>query len=661
MARLRKGRSNYDIVLKHGTASPIGLMLRNATGSGHPVDILVQYLPETSDVDAFKEWYWQNGESGSGWSRETPLSYQGGGSDYGEFVWLRKDGAAMPAGKLTELSLPPQVAALTTGRVFDAFEWGSAQDLYILTGSRYLIGMTAGVGTPFVAKDFGSGVATGNAALFDGVGGGRAYVSCGSTAPIQEFNGSTWSAGASGTERSRLATVNWVLGNALATGGSAGEGGNEGYRLIGTDSSGSGFYHVAGDPKVSANWSSLQKVGDANFSIQNIVSDGHVVWFGKPNGVHGVNGLGYSPNISKWFELASNPNNCGSIVYWEGAIWSTHQQGLVMIPVSGERQDIAQFVQFGYDKSNSSPIWGRPRWLAPTPEGLYVAYYNAALDTSYIGTIRMVGSVAKWSMAECVVPGEVTWMRQTSPAGIPRLMIGTLDSGGLMHLWMQELPESGDPEIDYLHGGSMSPAPEWSLTLSRFNGGSADEKTFRRHTMETAHLGDGNTIDFQMSGDDPETFLTQGTATSSPHWTSTPKSGYVRATSAQIRLLCHNAGAAPIIVRSIGERYSPHPELTTVKTYPFVFGENVSLKKGTDTRDPAIVMARLEQCQRDDPMTILDEFGRQIEGIVEPKITAIEREEAATNGYTVYGSLTISTSRRVARFDSAIYDIDSFA
>ena len=660
MPRLRAGRSNYDLIV-----DGVGLMLGNRPTSKskdrRPISLQVRYSPETVSSDQLN-WDWTNGAAGAGYGEQTERSYAAGGSSYGEFVWLRKDGKAMGAGKLTEIAVDASVSG-SGARILDAFEWGANQDLYLTSGTRYVIKLASGTGSTTTIIDLGAGVGTASTAIFSGSGTPRAYVSCGTTSRLFQFSGGAFTAVTDDVKRSRLATVYWVLGEALATGGAAGAGGSGGYRLIGTDTSGTGFYHVAGDPGVSADWSSLTTVGDANFPIQNVVVDenGETAFFGKPSGLHAVNSLGYAPNLSKWFELAYNPSNCGASVAWGGAVWTIHEQGLVRIPITGERQSIAEFYQFGYGASSDAPIFGRPRWLCPSPEGLYVAYFDGT--HSYIGHLRVLGGVPHWSMAECVIRNqEVTWMRQTSPASGPQLMIGTIDTSNRVHLYSQSLPVSGDPEVDLDNGLSFEPAPEWNLTLSQFGAPGTVPMVIRRISTEIQGLGDGNTVEIQVATDDG-TATTQGTATTSPRWTGAPITGNVKAVNAQVKLLAHNQNSgAPIQISSVSLRYSPRPEQTRFVTYPCMFGENVTLRNGSqDKRDPGTVLSSLEYKQRGGVISFTDPLGRQFDGLVEGGFNELYVEEAVSKGFTVYCDVTISTTRDVARFDIDAFDIALFS
>lgn len=678
VARLRKGSDAYDLVLvdPRDETRQVGLMI-DKTRSSANAPLLARWganhVPtaqgQSSPAGTWQDWLWQNGGAGAGYSIETPRSYQEGGCDYGEFVWLRRPGVAQPAGKLTEVDLPSTTldAYVDTTSFRASFEWGVLnQDLYLTTGSPWMLKIANGVDTPSLATFFGAGAVTTDTAIFDGGGTARAYVTCPGQV-LRGWDGSTWSAGNSGTERNFLATVSWEIGNAMATGGLAGSGGSYAPRLIGTDSDGNGFFHVAGDPLVSANWSAETNVGSLAFPLFNVVSDGHVVWFAKSNGLHGVNGLGYAPNLTKWWEVAYSPFQGSLVEYLDGRVWADHQQGLVVIPVDGTRQDIATFVQYGQWQSNLSPIFGKPTAMTPSADGMYVAYTSGdtASDSAYIGTVRLESGIPRWSMAECVIPGQrVTFMKQTAPGGVPRLWIGTVENGtglqvdsGRLHLYWQSLPETGDPEMDYRQGKSFQAAPNWKLFLSRFNGGNPVDKMFRRYEVEADQLGGANQIGVSIAPAGGA-FVVQGTATESPRWTGTPSAGYVRTPSAQIKLDVQNDPSTPVIIRSVAAHYTPRPEQSKVITMPVEFGEGVQLKHGlgTDQQDPGTTLSLIEQFQRVDPLGMTDPLGRGLEIIVEPGFDEQITESSDGEGWDVRGTLRYSITRAVARWDRSSWD-----
>lgn len=661
MPRLQHGPGDYDLVLKPGQVTQVGLVL-DRTGKGL-VQIQTRYIPLLEGQDPgglhIHSWEWANGPAGAGYSRETPQSKAGGGSAVGEFVWLRRDGVSQTAGELVEIPLDATLAALTAGSFIDAFTWTDGS-LFLTTNTRYMAAINGGIASSCTtAADFGAGNTTIGAKIFKGTGSKRAYVGCGNQ-PIQEFTGAAWVAGDADTKCRFMDSVYWNVGPQLATGGMTGTGGTGAPHLVMAASTGTGdgFYHTTGDPKSFSAWSALTVVGSDGEAVNSLAASARTVWYGKATGVFGVEALGYSPNFTKWYEYAYSPANGNVMAYWGGAIWSAHQQGLMMVPIDGSRQDIALSVQFGRSQSNTTSIYGRPVALAPSPEGLMVAYYDPISGTSYVGCLKFTNGAIRWSMAECVIPNrQVTFLRYASPSTGPRLYIGTVDPNGALHLYYQYQPSSGDPEQDYLVGGPMKFAQESSLTLSRFGAGGGVPMTFRGFRTEADNLGGGNVIDFKVASDGGAA-VTQGTATASPSWSSDPISGSIRATSGQVTLDIRNSRDVPVIVRNVSTYYSSHPDLTKVKTYPILLGENLINKHGTHIRaNPKNDLSLLEHAQNEGPIEIIDELGRTIEGVIEPGFNEVVTDEGNDQGFSVRCQVTISTSLDPARWDESDFDV----
>lgn len=657
----REGTGPDRIVLKSDTDAPLFLEIDPGTERS-PKRIVTRFLPfDPRDGSPFsvEEWIWENGPAGTGYSRETAQSQQGGGSEHGRFAWFRRKGVVQPAGQLTELTLPAGTALLTSGRFTSAAEFGS--HLVITTGDRSIVAIPNGnPSSTLVERDFGSGSVTTGIAVFALSGTAMLYVAD-AAAGIKEWDGSGWTTGwttgASGTERRYLATPSWSIGAGLASGGLAGTAGTYANRLVGVNASTTGFYHVAADPKVSANWSSLTTIGMGE-GIQNVTQSNHNVFFGMRSGIRTVNELGYDPNLVKWMERSQSPTQNLRLEYWNGLIWSATDQGLMVFEPDGSRIDIATLAQFGENASNSSPVFGRPRALCPTRAGLYAGYYDGT--DSYVGLLMFdqETSAYRWSMAEAVIEDEeITFIYESSLSGFPYLFIGTTESDGHLHLYYQPLPVSGDPERDYLIGlSTFRAAPEWSVTLSRTNGGRPVKKIYRRWQMEydRVHpdLHPGNYVEVYVSPDNGG-YALEGTATENARWSAAPSAAFVQQTSVQVKLVVHNATTVPVAIRAFGHRYSSRPELTKVVTYPI----RVTDRDGEE--DPRSRLIRAEQCQYTGTLTFVDHLGRTGVGIVEATIGEDLIEETAGR-YSATFPLTISTTADVALFDQALADVDSF-
>ena len=660
--RLRSTPEAYDLIV-----DGIGLML-DRTDKRNPVSVQTQHIPfSVNDVAGIqvREWQWSNGNAGAGWARETQASAQQGGCAYGENVWLRRLGVAQPAGAVTERGLPGTSAAITTGYPSYGQVFGPVNDLYITTRARTVIIVRGAAATGVVDEhDFGATGITVGVVVFNGTGVGCLYVAD-QALPIHEWNGTLWSNGNATTERVFLDTVEWNIGNAAATGGLAGLGGSNVRALVGTDPGGSGVYQVTDNPKDSADWSSITPVGmgGTQFSIAATAASAHNTFYGTGMGVWGVDGLGRSWNFTKWVEDIASLHNCQAMALWAGQVWFATEHGLFAFTPNGERVDLGSNLNFGA-KQGETPIYGRPRALAVSEDGLYVGYYNEETDISYVGILLLDPSGDyRWSMAEAVLPSQqVTFVKQVSDVdGNPNLWIGTIDASGFHHLWVQILPKSGDPETDAIHGGVFRAAENWTLFLSRFNADTPNQKIVRRMLAEYKYIGSSypdNTLALSTSVNDGA-FVTQGTATSESPWSGIPVTGSVRGTSVQVKLSVHNATTAPVVVRSIGVDYSVTPKRTKVETFPVIFGDGVELRnQNRDVRDPAVTLAQIESRISNGPYTITKHLGRTVEGFVED-FREVAAEESEGQGWTVHGMLTLSTSRTIAAYDlGATYDSD---
>lgn len=665
MPRLAATRSQLGDVLIYDRGAPAspGTGFTEATApirlhfdaSRKDFAISQRYLPTVPGASGgvtLQEWFWANGTGGAGTTIETPTSAAAGASDFGAFVNLRRVGVAQPAGRLTEIALPAGTAAASgrfrVGRVFNG-------DLWISTLSRYLLRVAEATGVNGTFEsDFGAAAATTGLAVWRYAGASDAHLYCGAgNAPLQEFDGAAWTAGEVETKRLFLETPYWTIGAGMASGGSAGEAGGSSSRLVGLHTQGLGFYHVDGDPKVAANWSSLIPVGTGGsfFPIQSLAADNRTVWFSSGVGVFGVDGLGYSPNFTKWVEQNADNTFTGYwCVYWANLLWFNTASGLAVFSPDGRRVDLARTFRFG-GTTGVSEIYGFHQVMAPSEDGLYVGIFNPVTRDSYVGLLLLDANGAfRWSMAEAVLPGQnVTYLQQvTGTDGVPRLFIGTQDdTTGLMRLWVQDLPRSGDPEADYQSGGAFRPAAAWSIQLSRFNGAQPVRKTARRLMLEADQVGGAhpaNTIAVSVSNDGGA-FTAQGRATVSPRWSSQPIVGTAQATSMQVRLDVANGETAPVVIRSAAVLYSEHPEVSSAITLPVTIGE------GSPVEDPRAMLQRLEVAQRAGPLYVDDFYGRRLEATV--SIDQLEIvPEAVGNGWTIRAIVTLLVTRRVSRVDA---------
>jgi hypothetical protein len=614
----------------------------------------------------------KNNGLGAGFSIRTPEATGQGvdgqilsnGYSYGEFVTSVVDGILMPAGKLTEVDLPPQVAALS-GRIFDAAEYGDDLDLYFTTGTRYLVKIPSGDGVPVLGQDLGSGFASANITPFDGT----LWVS-GSGGPIWGFTEAGGWGQAATVTRSRLATVYWTPSNQLM-GGSGGGTGAE--RLIGTDASGIGFFHCsAGDsPFLAVDWVSVGgdpiPVGDPHYPIQNIVASPDVVWFAKPNGLHGVNEVGRTLNLTRWFERTYDGSNGGCVQYFTGANQSlafiAHREGLVAVTLNGEQQDTANFVNFGASGPNQTPIAGRPRWFTPTADGLFVAYFDGT-DSYIMRLVLKTDGSYRWSGPECVIRGEeVTFLRVTSPGGLPRLWIGTIDNTGELtaplHLYWQSLPVYGNPYIDWTIGTAHRFADEWAVYVPRDDFGSSAEKVLRRYDIVAKNLAaGGGSVAVYASADDGA-YVLQGAASASPR-SSFLATTYTEGVNFNWRLSVTGSETQPVILEAFQARASVIPEHAPIWNFPCDITPGIATRDGgEDTEDPFTKWVRVRGLQRQGPVQMRSPLSRQSVTVKVEQPGPIQLTwDDAREQYGMQMLVTVSVLRMPPLYDAG-YPFDS--
>lgn len=578
-------------------------------------------------------WLWQNAGGGAGASYQSPDADATGMVEIGTDVWLRDAGAATGAGERVEVPLPPGLAG-AVGRICAVVpRWRGA--VWLATTTRHLLRvvdpLAPGLVTTSAPLLVESLAVWGAGLVAAGREGNLHYMTSeipgsGDTAPA--FNGRF------------LATPYWVIGNQLATGGSAGQGGTGAPRLIATSPDGTGYYHLAAaDPRVSANWSSLVRVvpaGHEEYPIVGTAQSTRVVWFPTAEGVRGATQTGYSPNFNPWMKARYDIRNGVGSVYWRNAIWYPHRDGLVMVRTDGTLQDAPIWVQFGAGRANQTSVWGRPRALCPAGDYLYVAYFDGT--DSYLMALTLDGQgQPRWYGAEAVIRGqEITLIHAVSSTQLYLATIvngtGSYDLGtGVMKLWVQRLPFSDSPLTDIRRGYSWRSQPSWSVTLPRVDDYSSDPKQVQQvDLVAPVNLTGGNTVAIETSPDDGP-FTTVATAVQGPRYSSSPSGPVLQGVAVQPRVTVTNNPVFPVVVRSVAMWTTADPQVTTVKHYRVVVDAGATLrnKRGTEKRDPRLVVNDVLALQGAPEIPFVDETGQSMKVRLEPSVQAqlLERED----------------------------------
>ena len=602
---------------------------------------------------------WKNGGIGAGHSirlPETTASTHGGAITslaYSYAPWTTSivPGLMMPSGELTTLTLPDKIS---TGSIVDGIDYNG--NFYFTTGGRYLIKIPGGTGS-VVPIDLTPPFTSINLATFKGY----LYIAGQGSGVIRRYDGSSVANGNAGTERGRLATVYWTISPQLATGGAANTGGTGAFRLIGTNASGTQFYHVAdtADPLLSADWSAATKIGDgATYTTQWIVGDAHTVWFATTGGVYACDETGYSPNITQWMMLAFHPSNGGQVVYWNGLIWYAHESGLVAVPTSGERQDKAErWSQFGYLTPNQSPMFGRPRAIAPGTDGLWIGYYNPHTNTSYIMRLYLdKDGIPHWSGPEAVISGEtVTCIRQVSPhTSRPWLAIATQVTGGTSppKLYRQDLPVSGNPYVDWSNGTGHRFSTNSQIYLPKEDAESVSRKVPEQYTVVVKNVEYPSGVAIYANPDETGYVLQGSTNKAGRSIIPAPNDSDV-GVSWEWRIDCSGTATQPWILETFGASMAIIPDAQRLRTYHISIAERQMLRNGNEMiQDPGYIWAKLEGWQHRKRLLMRDQWRRvsmvRIEEAIQHGVTWDSKQEC----WVLEASLVVRFLRQPARFSN---------
>lgn len=622
--------------------------------------------------------------AGVGHSRRTPETTTTGpdgqivsvGTSYGNNVTTVVPGMALPAGKLTGVDLPGAITG-NAGEFLDGAEYGADNDLYLTTSTRYLLKIPDGDGAVEEIDIFGGGYQTHSLQVFDG----DLILSGGSTGPIFRLSGTNWANAQPDCTATVLARVNWMPSNAIMEGSG---GGVPADHLILVDENGAGFYHVVSGNDVTqfSNWigsggGESIAVGPSNFPIRSVVAAPQTIWFSKTNGLYGFTETGRAVNLTPWIERSWHPTNGARSAFYSDeerayALY-THQLGLAAVAVNGTVQQSATWMQFGSKTPNESPIWGRPRAIAPHTDCIFVGYYDNV--NSYV--MRVIfnadGSI-RWSGSECTIEGEeITFLKVTSPGGRPRLWIGTqIPDTDSPRLYWQSLPITGNPWVDYrlgFLGPGNAPggddghevAPSWNVYLPRDDAGSSAEKVVRRYDLVGRQIADGNSVIVDASADDGE-YVEQGTVTEGPR-ASFIATTYQSGVTFDWRVRCNNSTVRPIALEAFQARMSVLPEQVDVWTFrcQLAAGQGIH-NDAEDLQDPYTVRARVRALQRRGPihlrrsplsretLTVKIEQGSRIQAV----------KLRASNSTVVVLTLTVSVLQQAALYGVDVYGAGEF-
>lgn len=588
----------------------IGLMLAEDENGNQQIEELHGPLENTEQLNpSSTPWRWQPNGGGSGHSYQSAEGDRRGAIDWGKNIWQRTRGLITQAGYIHEVPLPDVLTTnYPTSRIFSSFEWGGSlgehRDLWLSTLTPLMLRVPNGIDDPEAGANLAAAQlspSTVMTTLSCVTHKDHAYVSAGGSAPIHEFDGSTFTAADPTVTRSRLTTARWQVTSAMAVEGAA-AGRSEEF-LVATTASGTFETHVTSDPKDPDNWSgdNTIRVGSNFAPVQELVSSARTTWFGTPEGLKGLNGDGTVVNLTPWFKALFHSSSGAVLDWWNNRIWIAHEMGVVMVNPNGIAQSDPSWVNFGHGVPNATPVFGRPRIIKAGGDVLYVAYFNGL--ESFLCTLEVVNDEPIWNVCEAYFANqEITFVKPAAPAGIPRVWIGTYDNVmGRPRLYWQEQPKSGCPLSDYEQGLPFNPNPTAEVRLPRIDLGDTSLKFGDRVSLNAKNVGlGGNRIAVDLAQDDGA-FVEQGVMLSGKRWTSiTAPEDAPRGVELQARLRITGNGLVPCALRSFKLNMSVVDELLVRLRMTFEIGEGQRTNEGHSPTedDPRIKLRRALALQK---------------------------------------------------------------
>lgn len=580
-----------------------------------------------------------------------------GGYNYGTFLYARSRGMLMPAGEMTEITLPAgDVTALNS-----AFDLGGYT--YLTCGNRNMLRVTnAGTSlTAATATTFAAGAVTQSSAVFKD----KAWIANAGSYRIYSFDGTTWAQASTDVRRSRLAVTNWVMGASTAI--TASQIGTSQRVLVGTDASNPQVYHVTDDPGDTADWSAANAVGDSVYPIQSLHAAGEAVFAGKPDGVFMIEGGGRMRNLAPHWRNQYDASNGASVQFYDEFLLCAHTQYLDMVSPNPERIGLQTPCHPGAGQSfENSPIFGRCTFQIVDSGYVLASFYNGA--NSYIMAGRRSDRLGlssanpiTWYGAEAVVPGYVTLLHllpAVSPG--PRwLLIGALESG-TARLYAQSMPVELTPYTAWKRGGGHRFASSFTCVQSLDDLGDPNSPKNMRYVAVVTENAENTRALTVSTSTDGGASTEQVEIIEAGRQFAIMDSATAAGVNIEVTLTGTSEPTEPLVIRSVKLRGTINDERTVVYEVPLEFGRDLPTNRmTTDPASPWVKRAQLMALIEAGPISVQDWNGITRTMVLEDVVEE-ETLDDDGNGVSVQAVVTLSVLLSQAVYGSAVYASDRY-
>ena len=631
----------YTLYRAPNKPANLGGQFRSATpGGGGPGAEVVRLFEDYS--------------GGMGYSRRMiPNGYELGSNFCSRLPYI-----AIPGPKVTQINLGVTLPfSFTESFEFDA---GTGQDnLYICMG-QYAFRLSNGQEPATIVNDFGSGNQvwgtlvhpTNGKAYVSGLGAGTDYM-------WQISSTGVWTK-SSDSSHPQLATVYWTIGGGIA--GTTGNAGTGRTVIVGTDAQRKSFQWMdannTSDPMTAAHWipSTAVKVGTSNYSIQAMIATNRTVTFVKTDGVHPVDGTGYSPNLTPYWGAFINQHFTGKAsAYWNGYLYAWHTNYLDRVPLDWSRQDKPEICgpgQLPHPNESAARGFGTAigvidgwlaTWVWNPDDNISRLFYARERQQGEDGFGPLV-----WHGSEIDMPGRVLWFRScgsfdpSDPFYVQdsfRMLIATW-TGTAMELYWAPVPRGGNP----LNDSTFRFASSGWVQTGKDDGGkdnSWTKKATRRYDVYADGLENASGIvTVSAAMDDTATFTEQGTAGGASRTSFI--SDELTGTMVNLKVDLTGTDTNPPILRSLALHEILLPEQNARRVYEIMLGSSGQFVGQSDDREsPAEKWAILGALQESEDVTMIDELGQELTVKVLPGITYTEKPAPDGQGFVLVATVVV--------------------
>lgn len=552
----------------------VGVMLVRENGRGARLEVNPDPGVETTEDPVYGPWLIH----GMGFTeRHDPQGY-----GYGRNIDTLTPGVILPGGKITQLDIQPSVIngfAFRDSVRFRAF----GQSSLFFFGGKCPVAVSGGSSATgsfthdFANNDLSFGIDS--AVVFDGKI--CAAVDDGTGHLATSTNGVDWvvhdGTGPLDDIRAfKLQVVYWESGGLGA------------YRLI-AKTSNNGFKTCTGDPTVAGNWTGEVLIdGMQENGIQSMPASARHVFFGGPDGLFTVDGLGRAHNLVNYAPEAYVIGNFAASIFYDGSIHANFGNGIVRIPVDGNRNDRPEHYGVGYGTANGSPIAG---YAAPPCAWngyiIWPIYNPSTLETHIMLTYRNGDGNWIWHGSFATLAGQCTHTRIDSPSG-GQTNLWVCIEGDPPEIHSVSMPFSGSAYQELVNGGSHRFSETGSIYFADGWNAPTSMRTHYRSDVYADRL-DGIAQVGVYANRDHLGWELQGNATSSPRTSFIPATVEESAFRIDYRVDLQGQDDNPPVLRAFQPRATVKREQNKVWSLLLDVGHGVMMLNGDpDTQDPAI-------------------------------------------------------------------------